>query len=312
MDPRRLALTLAAATCLLAPSVALAQYGQQPGYGQPPPPGYGQPPPPGYGQPPPPGYGQQQPGYGQPPPPGYGQQPGYGQPPPPGYGQQQPGYGQQQPGYGQPQQAPPPPAKKSKGFELEGWAVRLDPLNWLLQGRLPISGDIALTEWFSVELRPVFVVNEQPPMLNFKGVDDTIYQESSFIGAMSELSVAASFWLEAPLEGYVLRGVLNYASYDFVAKDNQGEFDRVTDSGAQVLFFFGSYGKYGPISIGGGIGLGTHLGSGERCLDGATRPNGCDRELHIRVNRGGSFGDIRNGLYPIILDTRLEFGVVFN
>jgi hypothetical protein len=57
------------------------RYGQQSGYGQPPPPGYGQP---GYGQPPPPGYGQ--PGYGQPPPPGYGQ-PGYGQPPPAGYGQ---------------------------------------------------------------------------------------------------------------------------------------------------------------------------------------------------------------------------------
>jgi len=49
------------------------RYGQQPGYGQPPPPGYGQPPQPGYAQ---------QPGYGQAPP------PGYGQPPPPGYGSQ--------------------------------------------------------------------------------------------------------------------------------------------------------------------------------------------------------------------------------
>lgn len=64
-------------------------YGQAPGYGQPPtapPPGYGQPPapPPGYGQAPPappPGYGQSlPPAYGQQPPAGYGA-PGYGAPP---------------------------------------------------------------------------------------------------------------------------------------------------------------------------------------------------------------------------------------
>jgi hypothetical protein len=87
-------------------------YGQQGGFGQPPPQqgGFGQPPPqqggfggqPQYGQPAAPpfpdpnaqyggGYGQQQGGFGQPPPQqgGFGGQPGFGQPPPP----QQGGFG---------------------------------------------------------------------------------------------------------------------------------------------------------------------------------------------------------------------------
>ena len=82
-------------------------YGQPPGYGQPPqgqpPQGYGQPqpdqPPQGYGQPqpgqPPQGYGQPQPGQ---PPQGYGQpQPGYGQPPMGGHAEQMAGrYGHAQ------------------------------------------------------------------------------------------------------------------------------------------------------------------------------------------------------------------------
>lgn len=125
-------------------------YGQQPGFGQPPPqqPGFGGPqygaPGQGFGQPPaqpgfgtdaPPGYGQPyqdpnaqyggfgqpppQQGFGQPPPQqGFGQQPQYGGAPQPGFGQPPPqqGFGQQ-PGFPPPQQPgfgaqpePPPPA----------------------------------------------------------------------------------------------------------------------------------------------------------------------------------------------------------
>lgn len=270
---------------------ASAQYGQQP------PPGYGQPPPPGYQQQPPPGYQQQQPGYGQ--------QPQY---------QQQP----QQGGYGYGGAPPPPPAKKSSGsdFEIEGWAVRIDPFNWLLQGRLGISADIALLEWFSVELTPVFMVNDSPPAFNLSSHEDTLYQESNFIGAMSEINLGASFWLESPLEGYVLRVILNMADYKYVAKDSEGEFDSVVDDTSKVIFMLGSYGKYGPVTIGGGIGLGHYLGAPERCTDdvGAYTTSGCDGELNIRIdrNRPDVLTDLHSSLYPFDLSGRFEIGVVFN
>ncbi|MCA9626246.1 MAG: hypothetical protein KC766_01210 [Myxococcales bacterium] len=263
---------------------------------------YGQPPPPGYGQPPPPGYQQQ------PPPPGYQQAP------PPGY-QQQPGYSQ---GYGG--APPPPPPKKSSGsdFEIEGWAVRLDPLNWLLQGRLGISGDIALTEWFSVELTPVFTVNSEPPAFNLHGREDTLSQEGNFIGAMSEINLGASFWLEAPLEGYVLRAIYNHAAYSYKATDDQGQFDAVDEKSDKLIFFFGSYGKYGPVSIGGGLGIGYYLGNQQRCAeDGGQLPQNartsdCDGELNIAIDRQGNYADIHPGIYPIDISGRIEFGVVFN
>jgi hypothetical protein len=83
-------------------------YGQQPGFGAPPPqpgfggqPQYGQPPPQQYPDPNAQQWGQPQPGFGAPPPP----QQGFGAPPPQqGFGGD-PGYGQQQGGFG----APPPP-----------------------------------------------------------------------------------------------------------------------------------------------------------------------------------------------------------
>ncbi|MCB9585816.1 MAG: hypothetical protein H6718_10470 [Polyangiaceae bacterium] len=260
---------------------------------------YGQPPPPGYGQPPPPGYQQQPPPQG------------YQQPPPPGYQQQPQGYNQ---GYGG--APPPPPPKKSSGsdFEIEGWAVRLDPLNWLLQGRLGISGDIALTEWFSVEVMPVFVVNSTPPAFNLRGREDTLSQEGNFIGAMSEINIAPSFWLEAPLEGYVLRGIYTHAAYSYKAEDGNGQFDAVDEKSDKLTFFFGSYGKYGPVTIGGGLGIGTYLGSQERCPDdaGGVKTSGCDGELNIAIDRQGNYADIHPSFYPIDISGRIEFGVVFN
>ncbi len=268
---------------------ASAQYGQQP------PPGYGQPPPPGYQQPPP-GYQQQQPGYGQ--------QPQYQQQP------QQGGYG-----YGG---APPPPPKKESGsdFEIEGWAVRLDPFNWLLQGRLGLSADVAFTKWFSVELTPVFAVNDSPPMFNLGGHEDTIYQESNFIGAMSEINLGASFWFEAPLEGYVLRVLLNHGNYKYVAKDSDGEFDSVVDDSNKLIVMLGSYGKYGPVSLGGGIGIGRYLGAPERCADdaGDYKTSGCDGELHMRFDRNNpqNYANLHSSLYPFDVVGRFEIGVVFN
>ncbi|MFS8071645.1 MAG: hypothetical protein ACMG6S_35190 [Byssovorax sp.] len=92
----RLSSLLGSISALLVTAVtsgALAQYPQQPGYGQPQP-----------------GYGQPQPGYGQP-------QPGYGQPQQ-GYGQPQQGYGQQQPYNGYGYVAPSGGSQKSTSLEI--------------------------------------------------------------------------------------------------------------------------------------------------------------------------------------------------
>lgn len=92
----RLSSLLGSISALLVTAVtsgALAQYPQQPGYGQPQP-----------------GYGQPQPGYGQP-------QQGYGQPQQ-GYGQPQQGYGQQQPYNGYGYVAPSGGSQKSTSLEI--------------------------------------------------------------------------------------------------------------------------------------------------------------------------------------------------
>ena len=133
----------AALGLLSSGTTAHAQYGQQP-----PPPGYGQPPPPGYGQPPPPGYGQ---------------------PPPPGYGQ------------------PPPPATTTLAaasassacddgeFEMPGFAVRVDPLNWLIGGRLGFELEVQLWEFITFETIPMFVTESEPVAFNL-GVAKTRFR----------------------------------------------------------------------------------------------------------------------------------------
>ncbi|MBX3129874.1 MAG: hypothetical protein KF718_24370 [Polyangiaceae bacterium] len=285
-----LGVALGAAVLCLATS-ASAQYGS------PPPPGYGQPPPPGYGQQPPP------PGYGQPPP---GQQ---------GYGQQQGGYYGQQ-GYGPP---PPPPRKPDEGLEIPDFSVRVDPFNWLLQGRLGFELEVEVWEFISFELVPVFVVNEEPPLLNLRGFPEDLTQHSNGIGSMAGASFGAGFWLQGkPFEGNVLRVILTNYGYEYRTSDAAGRIDSVSHTERHLYGFFGSHSKWGFFTISAGIGLGVELNKRERCFPaGATGvqdavTSGCDGVQELAITRNlGTRADINGGLHPVYLMGRFSLGFVF-
>jgi hypothetical protein len=273
-----LSLASAAFTTLVLPALANAQYGQ------PPPPGYGQPPPGGYGQPPPGG------GYGQPP-------PGYGQPPPPGYG------------YGPP---PPPPPRDDSEFEFPGFAVRVDPLNWIIGGRLAFEIEVGIWEIITFETVPMFVVNSEPPAFNLRGREDTISQHSDGLGALAGATLGVGFWLEGePFEGYVLKAFLTNYGFEYRATDDIGEFDKVSHVERRFYGFFGSYNRWGFFTLGGGIGLGVELNEETRCAPNTGAQ--CDEdELQIKLERTNSAVDLNTPLHPVDLMFRLSLGIVID
>ena len=64
-------------------------------------------------------------------------------------------------------------------------SVRLDPFNWVLEGRLGLELEVALSSDFSLELVPVFVTSESPPTLNLSGREDNLLQSSNGVGPLS-------------------------------------------------------------------------------------------------------------------------------
>jgi hypothetical protein len=295
----------------VASAIAAAQAGEPPppGQGQPPPPGYGQPPPPGYGQPPPPGYGQ-------PPPPGYGQPPppGYGQPPPPGY---QSGYGYSE---------PPPPPPKDDAVEFPGFSVRLDPLNWLLWGRLGFELEVGIpaVDFMSVEVIPVFVMAEEPIMLDARNISQRITQHSDGLGAMSGASIGAGFWLGGERwEGTVLRvGLTNYG-YTFRTSNDAGTIDETSHTERELMFSIGSHSKWSFFTIAGRFGVGYELNQERRCYrertvvaDPFVATEDCDEnERLILVDPNpadASFADLNGPLFPVSLNFGLSLGIVID
>lgn len=326
------------------------------GYGEPPPPAQPPPGPPPQGQPPPQqGYGQPPPqqGYGQPPPQqGYGQPPpqqGYGQPPPQqGYGQPPPqqGYGQQPPpaqqGYGQPQQQqgyyddpprrrrgrgndyddsnieePPPPPEKEES-KIPPWSVRIDPINWLLEGRLGLELEVGLYKFMSFELVPVFVTTSTPPTLNyFNTYGGSLSQESNGLGAMSGASFGLGFWLSGhPMKGTVLRAI--YQNYGMKYKTDA---DEATHTQRAIVGMLGSVSRFGAFTLGGGFGLGVDLNKEERCYKdsapgvvadrpGAPTGTGCGQ---VQLMDGARNTYIVTGFpYPAVLEFRISLGITID
>jgi hypothetical protein len=313
------------------PTTGYPEQPPPPGYGQqPPPPGYGQqqqPPPQGYQQqPPPPGYGQQQ----QPPPPGYGQQqqpppPGYGQPPPPGYGQPPPpGYGQQQPPpptYYE----PPPPPPKDEGVEFPGFSVRIDPLNWLIYGRLGFELEVGIpaVDFMSFEVIPVFVVAEEPIYIDLRNVEERLTQHSDGLGAMSGASFGVGFWLEGERwEGTVLRLALTNYGYTFKTSDDQGTIDETSHTERELMLSIGSHSKWSFFTIAGRFGIGYELNQERRCfVEGEpfhatedctekTRQLSLDRDRTAPTAREPI--DLNGFLYPVSLNFGLSLGIVID
>jgi hypothetical protein len=250
-----------------------------------PPPGYGQPPPPGYGEPPPPPAGE---GYG------YGQ---YGEPP------------------------PPPPEKEGGGFEMPPFSLRIDPFNWLLEGRLGVEAEVGILKFMSFELVPVFVVNERPPTLNLGSIDSTLRQKSNGVGALSGGQADIAFWLDGKaLHGYVIRVGITNEAYTYRTEDDAGnEIDSVSHTERLGFFMFGSHARWGAFTIAGGIGLGIELNKQERCFpNGSTavsqaKTSDCKNQLLIATTPDTqSAVDLNSPLHPISFMARFSLGVAFD
>jgi hypothetical protein len=220
--------------------------------------------------------------------------------------------------------APPEPEQPDEpsgggGFEMPAWSARIDPFNWLLEGRLGLELEVKLFEFMTVELVPVFVVNDEPPTLNLSGSPDVLRQESNGLGPISGASLDVGFWLDgSAFSGYVIRvGITNYG-YTYRTEDDQGEIDSVDTVEREAFVMFGSQASWGAFTLAGGIGLGVHLNKDERCFaDGATSPSqsrtsDCDGELLIATERSTQgVADLHGDLFPADLMGRFSLGVVF-
>ena len=216
--------------------------------------------------------------------------------------------------------APPPPPPEpeepeGKGFTMPPWSLRIDPFNWLLEGRMGLELEVGLLDFMTVELVPVFVVTDKPPTLNLDGAPDVLRQESNGIGPISGASLDVGFWLDGTaFHGYVIRaGITNYG-YTYRTEDDAGEIDEVETVERIAFVMFGSQASWGAFTIAGGLGLGVHLNRDERCFpQGATQAqtSDCDDELLIATRSDfQEAADLHGGFYPIELMGRFSLGIL--
>lgn len=205
-------------------------------------------------------------------------------------------------------------------------SFRIDPLNWLFEGRLGLEIESQIWKFISVELVPVFVTSELPPSLN-RSFDGIVTQSSNGVGAMAGASIGLGFWVSGkPMRGTVLRAIMTNYSYTYEATDSLGQFDQVSHVDRHFYGYLGSQTVWGIFTVAGGFGLGVELNKERRCfasprLDSVT--SDCERDQqHIALARtggsagnGGSFpipvGDLHAWSYPIETMFRLSLGVTF-
>lgn len=202
-------------------------------------------------------------------------------------------------------------------------SLRVDPFNWVLEGRLGLEVEVALGHGLSLELVPILVTSDSPPTLNLEGREDNLYQASNGLGPISGTSLGVGWWLSGrPLRGYVLRGLLTNYSYTFHSTGSDGtRVDEVDHIERELVVFFGSYSRWGAFTLGGGIGLGVSLTRQRRCFDtsGTAPPsvaratNDCRDDEHLIALDPGvtRVANLNHGLAPALLLGRLSLGVTF-
>jgi hypothetical protein len=208
--------------------------------------------------------------------------------------------------------------------ERREFSVRLDPLNWLLLGRLGVELEGTLWKFLSVQITPIFVTAQSPIALNYAGFDNPLTQHSNGIGPISGASIGVGAWLSGrPFYGYVIR--LEYANYgyEYRASDSQGVFDKVQFTERRLIAFFGSHSRFGPFTFAGGFGLGYELHQVERCglalvsngSDSGTiagRSSDCNGKQQIALSRKtDDRADLNGPLHPVYFQARFSLGVVF-
>jgi hypothetical protein len=211
-------------------------------------------------------------------------------------------------------------------FKIPPFSIRLDPFNWLIEGRLGLELEVGVLDFMTVELTPIFVAMEDPPTFNFVGRKDPLTQESNGLGPMAGASLGVGFWIAGqPLNGYVLRVMLSNVGITYKSSDSGGVFDKVTHTERRLTFMFGSHTRISFFTLAGGIGLGYELNQQERCYtdgvnsDSVVTTSDCDGELQIALDDPGGFNgamptvaDLNGWLHPVYLEGRFSIGVSFD
>lgn len=210
---------------------------------------------------------------------------------------------------------PPPPPKEEKAFERPEMSVRVDPLNWLIYGRLGIEFETALYKFISLELVPVFVTDDQPPYMNLGSLPATLSQKSNGLGAMSGASIGAGFWLSGdPFRGTVLRFSYTNYGYTYTSKDDAGTvIDQASHTERHLVGQIGSHYRWGAFTIASGIGLGMEMNRERRCyVGGSYVTSGCNKDVfELGITRRDDHQNLNGALHPVYLTFRLSLGVVF-
>jgi hypothetical protein len=208
--------------------------------------------------------------------------------------------------------------------EPREFSVRLDPFNWLIEGRLGIELEMTAWKFITVEIVPILVANDAPPTINFGEFSDALTQHSNGLGPFSGASIGAGFWLGGePFRGYVLRAIFTNYGYEYRAEDAAGRYDSVKFTERRFVGFFGSHSRWGIFTIAGGFGLGYELNSQERCgltsvitssgdMKIAGRTTDCKDSQKIAIKRNLSEQvDLNGSLHPVYLEARFSLGFVF-
>lgn len=221
----------------------------------------------------------------------------------------EPAAAEQEPVY-EPAPPPEPQEDDAGGGGIPPFSVRVDPFNWLLQGRLGLELEMQVWEFISAELVPVFVTTESPPWYNYAGRDKALTQHSDGIGPISGTSLGVGFWFGGkPFRGTVLRAIFTNYAYDYETRYNGSLYDSAGHTEQHLGATIGSYSRYGAFTLGGEFGLSTDLNSEERCIDPAN-PSGCD-ELQLAADPG-TYYDVNGSFHPIYIEARFSLGVTID
>ena len=213
---------------------------------------------------------------------------------------------------------PPPPEKPDEGFSRPLLSFRIDPLSWLIEGRLPLEMEMQIWKFISVELVPVFVTSELSPSLN-RSFDGNVTQHSNGLGALAGASIGLGFWVGGkPMRGTVLRAILTDYGYTYRSKFEGVQQDEVSHTDRHFYGFLGSNSTWGIFTVSGGFGLGVELNKERRCfpnntVESATSDCPKDEQLIAVPDAAGNLGraDLHSFSYPVEVMFRLSLGVTF-
>jgi len=195
------------------------------------------------------------------------------------------------------------------------YSIRVDLLNLLMQGRLPVELEVQLFKYLSFQLTPIFILADKPLSINFANRDAPLTQHSGGVGPLSGVSLGLGAWLwGTPLHGYVARLEFTNYAYNYRTRDAAGSLDRVNFTERRLVLFFGSHSRLGWFTFAGGFGLGYELNQQQRCgEDTILETSGCRGKQWIALERGGRDRfDLNGPLHPVYFVARFSVGIVFS